>query len=601
VLPRAERDADASDARRRRNTEKDTDGGSGRDTIDDGFSLVNGNSGGVSLADGRESFAFQPISGRGGVLSALDGIPIAVKDNFCIVGASTTAGSKMLRGFSPPTMESTVTARLSAAGGVLFCKTNMDEFGMGSANINSAYGACINPWMARPRTAVQSSATGSQAEKDGEGYPLGYTSSTGSQSENFAEEARGARVVGGSSGGSAAAVASGVAIAAVGSDTGGSVRLPAAYAGLVGLKPSYGRLSRWGLVPYCSSLDCPGFLTRTVADAAAMLHATQGIDPLDATTIVADARLERLLISMGMDVDDSNRDTVYLKSKPGFPLWGWRVGIPQEYNVAELSEEVRIAWSSAAAACEALGATVVPVSLPHTGPALAAYYVLAPAESSSNLARYDGIRFGTHAGGATTRQRPQCGGDGSGGVGGNTKGEGGEKRGSGEEAAAAAAGEAIQKTGVVGDAFHTAVATARTAGFGPEVQRRILVGTHVMSTDLTARYLEKAQRVRRLVAGDFARVFSGTGGGGAGGRGSGSGSGASGHILDTGRGVDILLTPTAPTCAPLLHSPECAAVTAGYAADVMTVPASLAGLPAMSLPVGLGRDSGGDSGSGFRV
>ena len=200
-------------------------------------------------------------------------------------------------------------------------------------------------------------------------------------------------------------MASGAAIAAVGSDTGGSVRLPAAYCGLVGLKPTYGRLSRWGLVPYCSSLDTPGFLTRTVADAVAALRAAQGVDPLDPTTIPADPALERLARRLGVargappgvripDDDATHHGSAFLRSRPAHAALGWRVGVPTEYDVAELSEEVRAGWRAAVRACEDLGATVVPVSLPHTAAALAAYYVLAPAEASSNLARYDGVRFG---------------------------------------------------------------------------------------------------------------------------------------------------------------------------------------------------------------
>lgn len=568
VTPNALRDADAADARiRRRLDPHPSRGRSSTNDDDDGANDAAAEMDtDVDIGDANPSRRSKP-------LSPIDGCPMVVKDNFCVPGAPTTAGSAMLRGYVPPEpTAATVTARLRAAGAVLFAKTNMDEFGMGSEGRHSSFGACLNPWMARHGTSDR-------------GFPSGD-----------ADDAEaGPRVAGGSSGGSAAAVASGAAIAAVGSDTGGSVRLPAAYTGLVGLKPSYGRLSRWGLIPYCSSLDCPGFLTKDVADAVAMLRVTQGRDELDATTIAGDERLDRLAASMGVGaVDAANRrgDSPtttggFLKSHPGYPLWGWRVGVPSEYNVAELSEEVRSVWSAAAATCEALGATVVPVSLPHTPVALAAYYILAQAEASSNLARYDGLRFGA---GVTP---------------GVTSSEVNEAR----EAVAAAAGKALEGvasiggvTGVtppppLGDAFHAAVAAARTANFGREVRRRVLVGTYVLGTDLTSRYFDKAQRARRLVSEDFRRVFSGGGGGGAGGGGAGSARGAGGN-LGRATGVDILLTPTAPTCAPLLY-PQPAEIgaadtsaTAGYAADVMTVPVSLAGLPAVSIPAGLGRESG---------
>ena len=388
--------------------------------------------------------------------------PIAVKDNFFVPGAPTTAGSNALRDFVAPDVpgafESTVTRRLASRGAVLFAKTNMDEFGMGSANAHSAFGAAVNPWTRK--------------------YVTDETDETVSKNTM--------RVPGGSSGGSAVAVASGVAVAAVGSDTGGSARLPASYCGVVGFKPTYGRVSRWGLVPYCSSLDCPGFLTRTVADAVLMLDATQGRDALDPATLDADERVAALARDVEANVarrveaskteahtkartsearteDDTVsvvRDRGYLRSKPGFPLAGWRVGIPNEYFVAELSDETARAWTETADACERAGASVVPVSLPHTRAALAAYYVIAPAEASSNLARYDGVRFG---------YRPQ------------------EK-------------EKRKKTRMVSLIFEYVSVRERRRyvprrAFGAETRRAVLVGTFVSGSARVARYVEKAQKV----------------------------------------------------------------------------------------------------------
>ena len=479
------------------------------------------------------------------VPSLLDGVPIAVKDNFFVPGAPTTAGSNVLRDFVAPDVpgafESTVTRRLARRGAVLFAKTNMDEFGMGSANAHSAFGAAVNPWT-RKRANDETDETD---ETD---------------TRRFFETTR---VPGGSSGGSAVAVASGVAVAAVGSDTGGSARLPASYCGVVGFKPTYGRVSRWGLVPYCSSLDCPGFLTRTVADAVLMLDATQGRDALDPATLVADERVAALARDVEANVarraetsndafekteahtftDDGGylRDRGYLRSKPGFPLAGWRVGIPSEYFVSELSDETARAWMETADACERAGASVIPVSLPHTRAALAAYYVIAPAEASSNLARYDGVRFG---------YRPQS-----------------------------SLSKNLSKnlSSLSSSPFANAATAFRGAAFGAETRRRVLVGTFVSGSKRVARYVEKAQKVRRAVSDDFRDAFA---------------------------KVDILLVPTAPSTAPPLFftkkknaensedASETDASLAAYAADAMTVPASLAGLPAVSLPVGLGTETG---------
>ena len=532
VLPRAIERAEASDERRRSRARSASRASSSSSS----FPRVE--------KETRRDDTFGATTECAHVPSLLDGVPIAVKDNFFVPGAPTTAGSNALRDFVAPDVpgafESTVTRRLASRGAVLFAKTNMDEFGMGSANAHSAFGAAVNPWTRK------------------------YVTDVTDETDETVSKKQTMRVPGGSSGGSAVAVASGVAVAAVGSDTGGSARLPASYCGVVGFKPTYGRVSRWGLVPYCSSLDCPGFLTRTVADAVLMLDATQGRDALDPATLDADERVAALARDVEANVarrveaskteahtkartsearteDDTVsvvRDRGYLRSKPGFPLAGWRVGIPNEYFVAELSDETARAWTETADACERAGASVVPVSLPHTRAALAAYYVIAPAEASSNLARYDGVRFG---------YRPQ--------------------ELSKKEDTYGLSKEDLSST----SPFASAAATFRGAAFGAETRRRVLVGTFVSGSARVARYVEKAQKVRRAVSDDFRDVFA---------------------------KVDILLVPTAPATAPPLfdenaeNAENADASLAAYAADAMTVPASLAGLPAVSLPVGLGTETG---------
>ena len=526
VLPRAVESAEASDARRRIRAGSRSDAAFASD----------------DATRHRHACGSRDRASSSSRLGLLDGVPIAVKDNFFVPGAPTTAGSNALRAFvSPETntgaFESTVTRRLADGGALLFAKTNMDEFGMGSANAHSAFGAAVNPWTRR-----RSPSTPDDPDDSREPEP----------------EPDRDRVPGGSSGGSAVAVASGVAVAAVGSDTGGSVRLPASYCGVVGFKPTYGRVSRWGLVPYCSSLDCPGFLTRTIADATVLLDATQGRDALDPVTLPSDARVAALARAVEARVaEETEKRNVrreaadapvaassstrrarvedgdgrgFLRSKPGFPLAGWRVGIPREYFVAELSDETRRAWTETADACARAGAAVVPVSLPNTRAALPAYYVIASAEASSNLARYDGVRFGGDRGDFGTAT------DGS------------------DDAS-----------------FRASSASFRGAAFGAETARRVLVGTFVSGSARVARYAEKAQKTRRAVSDDFERVFE---------------------------EVDIILAPTAPAAAPPLREASsrddatAAAAVAAYAADAMTVPASLAGLPAASLPVGLGVETG---------
>ncbi|ELR22159.1 aspartyl/glutamyltRNA(Asn/Gln) amidotransferase, A subunit [Acanthamoeba castellanii str. Neff] len=367
----------------------------------------------------------------------LEGIPVAVKDSFNTHDLPTT-----------PPCDAAVVSALRKEGAIIMGKTNMDEFSMGSGNTQSYFGPVINPW--------------SPSTKPEEAF-----------------------VAGGSSGGSAAAVASDSCFGALGGDTGGSVRLPGAYCGVVGFKPSYGRISRWGLVAYGSSLDTPGVLTKTVEDAAIMLGVLAGMDARDST-------------SVDIEVPD------YVKSM-NQPR-KLRVGIPKEYLVKELSEDTRKLWEEGAEAMAQQGAEVVEISLPHTQYALPAYYILAPAEASSNLSRYDGLRYGYRG---------------------------------------------------AGDSITEMYSSSRSEGFGEEVQRRILLGTFTLSRRLYDSYYRKAQQIRRLVLNDFETAF--------------------------GQGVDVLLHPTAPT--PAFALAEKLNPVDMYINDIMTIPASMAGLPAVSVPV----------------
>jgi aspartyl-tRNA(Asn)/glutamyl-tRNA(Gln) amidotransferase subunit A len=374
------------------------------------------------------------------------GIPLAIKDVICVEGLPTTCGSRLLEGYVSP-YSATVVEKLEAAGAVLLGKTNTDEFAMGSSTENSAFFATHNPWDL-------------------------------------------ARVPGGSSGGSAAAVAAGLALGALGSDTGGSVRQPAAFCGVVGLKPSYGRVSRRGLVAFASSLDQIGPLARTVEDAALLLAAIAGHDPLDATTV-------------DRPVPD------YLSALNG-GIEGLRVGVPDEYFVEGLQPEVEAAVRGAVQLLAGLGAEVVEVSLPHTDYALPAYYLIAPAEASANLARYDGLRYGARH-----------------------SGEAGDL------------GETYRQT--------------RGQGFGPEVKRRIMLGTYALSAGYYDAYYLKASQVRTLIRRDFDQAL---------------------------RRCDVLLAPTTPATAfrlgEMVDDPL-----QMYLQDVFTLALSLAGLPGLTLPCGL--------------
>ena len=382
----------------------------------------------------------------------LDGMPIAVKDLYCTRGVLTTAASHILDGFRP-SYESTVTDRLWQSGAVMLGKTNLDEFAMGSSNTTSWYGPVENPWRRR-----------------GDNRPL---------------------VPGGSSGGSAAAVAARAALAATGTDTGGSIRQPASFCGIVGLKPTYGRCSRWGVVAYASSLDHPGPMARTVRDVAIMLGAMAGHDPRDSTSVpVAIPDFEAAL--------DGN-------------IEGLRVGIPREYRVDGMPGEIEALWKQGVGWLREAGAEPVEISLPMTKYALPAYYIIALAEASSNLARYDGVRFGLRVEGASLEEMYEL---------------------------------------------------TRAAGFGAEVRRRVLIGTYVLSAGYYDAYYLKAQRVRTLIARDFARAFE---------------------------RVDCILTPTAPSAAFAIGEKSSDPIEM-YLNDVFTVPANLAGVPAVSVPAGVSRD-----------
>jgi aspartyl-tRNA(Asn)/glutamyl-tRNA(Gln) amidotransferase subunit A len=334
---------------------------------------------------------------KGEKLGALDGISLAIKDLFCTEGVQTTAGSHILEGFKPP-YESTVTANLWKAGAVMLGKVNMDEFAMGSSNLTSHFGGVGNPW-----------------RRKGDNKRL---------------------VPGGSSGGSASAVAARLALGATGTDTGGSIRQPAAFTGTVGIKPTYGRCSRWGIVAFASSLDQAGPMARSVKDCALMLGAMAGHDPKDST-------------SVDLPVPD------YTKALTG-DIRGLRVGIPKEYRLDGMSPEIEKLWSEGAAWLKKAGAEIKEISLPHTKYALPTYYIIAPAEASSNLARYDGVRFGLR---------------------------------------------------VPGESLDDMYEKTRAEGFGKEVRRRIMIGTYVLSAGYYDAYYLKAQKLRALIARDFELAF----------------------------------------------------------------------------------------------
>ena len=390
-----------------------------------------------------------------GTLKPLSGVPIGMKDLFCTNGVQTTAASHMLEGFVPR-YESTVSQKLWDAGCGMLGKLNLDQFAMGSSNETSYFGNVISPWK----------------RNDGGNAAL---------------------APGGSSGGSSSAIAARLCPAATGTDTGGSIRQPAAFTGISGIKPTYGRCSRWGIVAFASSLDQAGPMARDVRDCAIMLENMAGFDPKDATSLnMAVPNWEAALSS---------------------DLKGKTVGIPKEYRLEGIDPDIDAMWDAGIAMLKDAGAEVVEISLPHTKYALPAYYIIAPAEASSNLARYDGVRYGL-------RDLPQ------------------------------------------GAGLQDMYAATRADGFGPEVKRRIMIGTYVLSAGFYDAYYTQAQKVRTLIARDFEHAFA---------------------------SCDVILAPTAPSAAFGLGE-KTADPLAMYLNDVFAVPASLAGLPAMSVPAALNRE-----------
>ncbi len=386
--------------------------------------------------------------GEGGPLA---GIPLGVKDLFATRGVRTTACSKILGNFIPP-YESTVTSQLWRDGAVMLGKLNNDEFAMGSSNETSFFGPVVNPWRQQ----------GSDAKL----------------------------VPGGSSGGSAAAVAAGLCFGATGTDTGGSIRQPAAFAGIVGIKPTYGRCSRWGIVAFASSLDQAGPFARTVRDTAILMRSMAGHDPKDTTSV---------------DVPVPNYEQAIGRS-----VKGMKIGIPKEYRLEGMAPEIEALWTRGAEWLKAAGAELVEISLPHTRYALPAYYIVAPAEASSNLARYDGVRYGLREAGGNIIEMYE-----------NT----------------------------------------RAQGFGPEVRRRIMIGTYVLSAGYYDAYYLRAQKVRTLIKKDFEDCFA--------------------------RGINAILTPATPSAAFGIGEKGKADPIEMYLNDVFTVTVNMAGLPGIAVPAGL--------------
>ena len=385
---------------------------------------------------------------------AMCGIPLGIKDLFCTKGVASQAGSRILEGFKPE-YESTVSQNLLDAGSVMLGKLNMDEFAMGSSNETSVYGNAVNPWRRGNDDA--------------------------------------ALTPGGSSGGSASAVAADLCLGAPGTDTGGSIRQPAAFTGITGIKPTYGRCSRWGIVAFASSLDQAGPMTKDVRDAAIMLEAMCGHDPKDSTS--ADLPVPNFEAMLTGDIK------------------GKTIGIPREYRMDGMPAEIEKLWSAGTAMMKDAGAKIVDISLPHTKYELPAYYVIAPAEASSNLARYDGVRYGHRA-----KLAP-------------------------------------------GDGITEMYEKTRAEGFGSEVQRRVMIGTYVLSAGFYDAYYNRARKVRALIKRDFDEVFA--------------------------QGVDAILTPATPSAAFGLGEMAGADPVQMYLNDVFTVTVNLAGLPGISVPAGL--------------
>lgn len=404
----------------------------------------------------REQAKFADARLQKGDDAPMCGIPLGIKDLFCTKGVPSQAASGILKGFKPE-YESTVTQNLFDAGAVMLGKLNMDEFAMGSSNETSVYGNAVNPWRrGNDETAL---------------------------------------TPGGSSGGSASAVSADLCLAATGTDTGGSIRQPAAFTGITGIKPTYGRCSRWGIVAFASSLDQAGPMTKSVRDAAIMLGAMCGHDPKDSTS--ADLAVPDFEAMLTGDIK------------------GKVIGIPKEYRMEGMPEEIEKLWADGTAMLKDAGAEIRDITLPHTKYALPAYYVIAPAEASSNLARYDGVRYGHRA--------------------------------------------KLEQ----GDGITEMYEKTRAEGFGHEVQRRVMVGTYVLSAGFYDAYYNKARKVRTLIKKDFEDVFT--------------------------DGIDAILTPATPSAAFGLGEMAEADPVQMYLNDVFTVTVNLAGLPGIAVPAGLDR------------
>ncbi len=402
-----------------------------------------------------------------GEAGPLEGIPLGIKDLYATKGVRTTACSNILANFVPQ-YESTVSSQLWRDGAVMLGKLSNDEFAMGSSNESSAFGPVASPWTPPNWSADKAKAA-------------------------LAGDKKGFLVPGGSSGGSASAVAAGLCLGATATDTGGSIRQPAAFTGTVGIKPTYGRCSRWGIVAFASSLDQAGPIARTVRDTAIMLRSMAGHDAKDTTSV--------------------DRAVPDYEAAIGRSVKGMKIGIPKEYRVEGMSAEIDALWTKGADMLRAAGAEIVEISLPHTKYALPAYYIVAPAEASSNLARYDGVRYGLRVPGKDIT-------------------------------------DMYEKT--------------RAAGFGPEVRRRIMIGTYVLSAGYYDAYYVRAQQIRTLIKQDFEKAYA--------------------------SGVDAVLTPATPSPAFGIGEKSGADPVEMYLNDVFTVTVNMAGLPGLAVPAGLSSD-----------
>eukprot|EP00823_Brevimastigomonas_motovehiculus_P008855 TRINITY_DN830_c0_g1_i1.p1 TRINITY_DN830_c0_g1~~TRINITY_DN830_c0_g1_i1.p1 ORF type:complete len:630 (-),score=166.92 TRINITY_DN830_c0_g1_i1:148-2037(-) len=497
----------------------------------------------------------------------LDGVPIAIKDNFCTRDLPTTCASRMLHGFQA-SYDATVCAKLRSAGAIIIGKTNLDEFAMGSTTSNGFYGASINPWSPSLVTNKKDAPSSCSCGLDHHNT-IGTNTTTQQNSMSADDPKKEAHCCGGSSGGSAVAVSTRCCYGALGSDTGGSVRLPSAFCGVVGLKPSYGRISRWGLIEFASSLDTVGILSQAVEDSRILLEILEGRDEKDSTSLPISSFHRRSSVSSS-SLSSASASASSSSSQPSCSLSsssslkGVRIGIPKEYNVEELSEEIRSCWSRAIDWLIERGATVVPVSLPHTALSLPTYYVLAPAEAASNFARYDGLRYGFSSFSTTPSSSSSSSSASSSSFSNHASSSLTPEL--SLSSSASSSSSSSSSCSAAASSLLSIYARNRSPGFGAEVKRRILIGNFVLSSQSYHEYVHKAHCVRRAVAQDFDSCFR-------------------------DQNVDALLTPTATGSAMSFRSIRNSSASSGpiseYLNDIMTIPANLAGLPAVSVPVGL--------------